>query len=212
VQIQTTAEFDRQSVPAELSNEKILKALFEGELRQNGQNSEALDISEGDNLKTMFVRVSNYKEERAKTFEEAKSDVESALKRQKAEESLLKQADEYVKALNAGQSVNVAFGESQNLVYAQALNTHPRLVETVFSMPKPNGKQQYGIARNESNDIVIVALDSVQDGKLQDFKTLAPQFAQADQRVLQATMLKDLRNRASIDINEELIAPNSNGN
>ncbi|MFK5289063.1 peptidyl-prolyl cis-trans isomerase, partial [Glaesserella parasuis] len=84
VLVHKTDAFTRETVPAELDNEKVLRVLFDSEVRQNGQNSEAIDLSDATNTKTMFVRVSHYQAENVQTFDEAKSAVEQAVKQQKA--------------------------------------------------------------------------------------------------------------------------------
>lgn len=205
VKVQKSAQFTQQNVPAELNNEKVLKALFNGELRQSGQNSDAMDIGDEHNPKTMFVRVSDYQAERVKTLEEAKAEVTEAIKQQKAEQILLAKAEEQVKALNEGKDEKVSFGNAQTLVFAQAESENPLLAQTVFSMPKPADKAVYQVARNQQGDVIIVALDKVIDGSLEEFKPLSVQFAQAEQTLLRNDLLKDLRARASIEVNQDFM-------
>ncbi|WP_150539557.1 SurA N-terminal domain-containing protein [Actinobacillus vicugnae] len=203
--VHKTAPFNQQNVPAELNNEKVLKALFSGELRQSSQNSDALDIGDEHNPKTMFVRVSDYQAERVKTLDEAKAEVETAVKLQKAEQTLLATAQEKVTALANGQVADVQFGTTQALVYAQAQGQQPVLAQTVFSMAKPTNKASYIVARDEKGDVVIVALDKVTDGNIDEFKPLVAQFNQADQLMLRNDLLKDLRAKASIEMNEDFM-------
>ncbi|WGE42552.1 SurA N-terminal domain-containing protein [Actinobacillus equuli] len=205
VAIQKTAQFTQQNVPAELNNEKVLKALFSGELRQSGQNSDALDIGDEHNPKTMFVRVSDYQAERVKTLDEAKADVEVAVKQQKAEQALIAKAQETIKSLESGQAADVQFGAEQTLVYAQAQGQQPVLAQTVFAMTKPADKATYSVARDEQGNVVIVALDKVIDGSSEEFKPLAAQFSQADQLLLRNDLLKDLRAKASIEVNADFM-------
>ncbi len=208
--IHKTSAFTQANVPAELQHEAVEKALFESDLRQTGQNSEALDVGDSTNPRTMFVRVSDFQAEREKTLEEAKTDVEAMVKREKAEKALLSNAEANLVALNEGKN-NISFGETQTLVYAQAQAQQPVLAKTVFNMPKPADKATYQIARNVKGDVIIVALDKVSDGTLAEFKLLEPQFAEANRTILRNDLVKDLRERASIDVNaefmEQLITP-----
>ena len=205
VQVQKSVQFTHQNVPVELNNEKVVKALFSGELRQSGQNSDALDIGDEHNPKTMFVRVSDYQTERVKTLEEAKAEIEDAIKQQKAEQILLVKAEEQVKALNEGKAANVSFGKSQTLVFAQAESENPLLAQTVFAMAKPADKSVYQVARNQQGDVIVVALDKVIDGNPDEFKPLSVQFTQAEQTLLRDDLLKDLRARASIEVNQDFM-------
>jgi len=205
VKVQKTAQFTQQNVPAELNNEKVLKALFSGELRQNGQNSDALDIGSEHEPKTMFVRVSDYQAERVKGFDEAKSELEAAVKQQKAEQVLRTKAEEQVKALNEGKSAEVTFGQPQTLVFIQAESENPALAQTVFAMPKPADKAVYQVSQNQQGDVIIVALDKVTDGNADEFKSLAAQFGQAEQLLLRNDLLKDLRAKAKIEVNDDFM-------
>lgn len=202
--IHKTSAFTQANVPAELQHEAVEKALFESDLRQTGQNSEALDVGDSTNPRTMFVRISDFQAEREKTLEEAKTDVEAMVKREKAEKALLSNAEANLAALNEGKN-NISFGEIQTLVYAQAQAQQPVLAKTVFNMPKPTDKATFQIARNVKGDVIIVALDKVSDGTLAEFKPLEPQFAEANRTILRNDLVKDLRERASIDVNAEFM-------
>ncbi|MFA9488432.1 MULTISPECIES: SurA N-terminal domain-containing protein [unclassified Mannheimia] len=203
VKVQKTEQFTRANVPAALQNEKVLKALFEGELRQNKQNSDALDVGTDTNPQTLFVRVSEYEAERPQTFAEAKSAVENFVKAEKAEKALLFKAEESVKALNEGKTADVKFNAPQTLVYMQSEVENPTLAQTVFAMKKEQNKPAYQIARNQKGDVVIVALDKIVEGDTEQFKAIAPQFEQANRLMLRNGLLKALRAKASIDVNED---------
>ncbi|AHG76022.1 Peptidyl-prolyl cis-trans isomerase D [Mannheimia varigena USDA-ARS-USMARC-1296] len=209
VKVQKTEQFTRANVPAALQNEKVLKALFEGELRQNKQNSDALDIGTDTAPQTLFVRVSEYEAERPQTLEEAKSAVENFVKAEKAEKVLLAKAEENVKALNEGKSAEVKFNASQTLVYMESEVENPALAQTVFAMKQEQNKPAYQIARNQKGDVVIVALDKIVEGNTEQFKALAPQFEQANQLMLRNELLKALRAKASVEINDEFMQQNS---
>lgn len=209
VQVQKTGQFTRANVPAALQHEKVLKALFEGELRQNKQNSDALDIGTETAPQTLFVRVSEYEAERSQTFDEAKAAVENFVKAEKAEKALLAKAEENLKALNEGKSAEVKFNAPQTLVYMQSEVEDAALAQTVFAMKKEPNKSAYQIARNQKGDIVIVALDKIVEGNVEQFKPLAPQFEQANQLMLRNELLKALRAKASVEINDDFMQQNS---
>ncbi|AUI65103.1 MULTISPECIES: SurA N-terminal domain-containing protein [Glaesserella] len=200
-----TEAFTRNNVPQALNNEKVLRVLFEGELRQNGQNSEGIDIGDENNPKTMFVRVSNYQAENTQTFDEAKIALEEAVKQQKAEKALETKATEIVQVLNKGEHANVTFGKPEELVFAQSQMVDPILTKTVFSMAKPSEKPTYQTARNANGDIVVIALDKIIDGSADAFKPLKAQFNQAERTVLRNELLNDLRQRAKIEVNQDFI-------
>lgn len=153
----------------------------------------------------MFVRVSDYQAQRVKSLEEAKAEIETAVKREKADKVLLERAEEDVKSLTAGKAVDVQFGEEQTLVYAEAGMDNETLIQAVFSMPKPMNRAIYRTAHDTNGDVVIVALEEVTDGNTQDFTPLVAQMNQTEQTLLRNDLLKDLRAKAKIEINEDFM-------
>ncbi len=204
VEVQTTPMFTRETLPEALKSDAVTKVLFEGDLAQSGQNSEALEVGNENVSRTMFLRVKQYQPQREKTFDEAKSEVEAMVKREKAETALLAQAEAQVKALSEGKN-EVTFGGAQTLVYVQAQAEQPAFAKAVFAMPKPTGKPTFSVARNVQGDVLLVALDKVEDGLLSEFKPLQAQFREANRTTLRADLINNLRERASIDVNEEFM-------
>lgn len=204
VKVQKTERFTRSNPPQALANEKVLKALFNSELRQNNQNSEALEIGTADIPHTLFVRVAEYQAENEQTLEQARTAVELAVKREKAEKALTEQAESALKAVEAGdlQAVNFAPKVAIDRISQQL---DPQLSEQIFTMAKPSDKTVYQIARAGNGDVVLVALDQVTDGQPSEFAPLAVQFAQSERSELQRMLLNDLRQRAKVEINQEFL-------
>lgn len=206
VAVQTSEEFTASSIPAVFNDEKITKVLF-SDLRRNGQVSEAIELANGN---TMFLRVSQYQAESVQNFDEAKNRVVEAVKLEKANAALQAKAENDLKALEAGESVNLTFGNATSLVFAQAQVQQPQIANTVFSMPKPTDKPSYRLARDVNGDFLMIALDKITDGDKAEFDKVAPQIAAADQAVLFNTLLNDLRNKAKIELNEEFVEQQNN--
>lgn len=205
LKIQESGYFSRTSVPTELNFPAVISAVFDSDVAQGGVNSEPMNVGEQHSI---VVRVVDHKAEGTKSLEEAKAGIEADLKRQKAEKAVLAQAEELVKALNNDleRPQHIDFGKEQTLVYAE--NLDPALNNVIFSMAKPEqGKTLYHSAKADNGDIVIVALDSVTEGKPteQERAQLDMQIAQAERINLQNNLLKSLRARAKIEVNEEFI-------
>ncbi|MCK3655173.1 peptidylprolyl isomerase [Pasteurellaceae bacterium Macca] len=203
--VQKTDAFTRENVPEALNKEPVIKALFEGDLRQTGQNSEALDLGDSTHPTTLFVRVSQYEAQRPQTFEEAKNKVENDVKTAKAEKTLTERVEQFASRLNKGENVQVNFGAPEETIFANAQLQDPVLTKAIFALAKPEGKANYLATRNANGDFVLVELNRVTDGDIESFKALAPQFAQADRLVLNQEMMNDLRQRAKIEVNEEFL-------
>ncbi|MDH2925181.1 peptidyl-prolyl cis-trans isomerase D [Nicoletella semolina] len=205
--VQNTESFTQENVPAPLNHEKVIKALFSDELRQNGQNSEALEVGDSLSPHTLFVRVSKYEPQRLYTFEEAKEAVTRSLKQERAENALKIKAENQLKALQEGKLDTVTFDKSEEFAFIQ--HQDPVLSNTIFAMPKPSNdnpvQPTYRIGKNLAGDTVIIALDKVTDGDITQFKAMIPQLEQANQLSMLQSLTQALRERASIEINEQFI-------
>uniref|UniRef100_UPI00261FEFEB SurA N-terminal domain-containing protein n=1 Tax=Otariodibacter sp. TaxID=3030919 RepID=UPI00261FEFEB len=203
--LQHTELFNRHNIPEELNNEKVVKLLFDEQFKQNGQNSDPIDITEGALAKTIFVRVSQYQPQTVKTFEEAKDEITLAIKKEKAEKLLQAKSEEIIKSLVAGNKVDITFGEPKEFIFSQPDITQREVIDTIFAMPKPSDKPQYSSTTNANGDIVIIALDKVTDGQPSEYNVISSQITRANTEILQSDLLKDLRARAKIEANEDFI-------
>ncbi|MDG6882560.1 Peptidyl-prolyl cis-trans isomerase D [Phocoenobacter uteri] len=205
LKVKTTEEFSLDNIPSLLANPKIQNVLVKDEFRRGRQVSEAIDLTDGDKAKTAFIRVINNKPAHEQSFAEAKSMVEQQVKIAKAQKVLTEKAQAALTALNSGNSTDVTFSQPQTLVYIQGLSQQPQLTKTVFAMKKEADKVGYQVINDQQGNAVIVALDKVEEGNKESFKAVKAALSQADLLQLREEMLSDLRNRATIEYNEEFL-------
>ncbi|UWZ93912.1 peptidylprolyl isomerase [[Pasteurella] aerogenes] len=206
VNMQETAYFSRQNIPAELNYANVVSTIFDSDITQGGANSEAINVGDQHSI---VVRVVEHKPEGIRSFEEAKADIENYLKRQKAESLVLEQAKKLADGLSAATTQESAlnFSAAQSLVYAE--NKDPVLNNAIFAMAKPaENKTTYGVAKDGNGDVVVVALQKVEDGKLSSdqLTTFNAQLEQDRQLALRNTVLAALRHKAKVEINEEFMS------
>lgn len=197
-----TAIFSLDNIPLQLANPKIQNVLVKGDFRRNHQVSEAIDLTDGDKVKTAFIRVINYKEARPQTFDEAKLKVVKNIKLAKAKTALTEKAQQLLSKLDKGEVTDIKFGEQQQLVYIQDLMQQPQLTKDVFAMPKSENKVSYQVTNDSEGNTVIIALNKVIDGKVEDFTMLENALSQADLLQLNEALLGDLREKSSIEYND----------
>ena len=206
VKVQESGYFSRQNVPAELNFPNVVSAVFESDIANGGANSEPLNV--GD-YHAIVVRVLEHKPEGVRTLEDAKVDIEMFLKRQKAENVLNEKAQQAVKALNENAESKVdGINFSSEQTFTLIGNKDPILTNGVFSIAKPeSGKMVYQVARNEKGDVVIVALNKVEDGVLNDkeLSQFSTQLLRTSQAEVQAQLMQGLRERAKIEVNDSFI-------
>lgn len=206
VKVQESDYFSRQNVPAELNSSGVIAAMFESDISNGGANSEPLNIGEQD---FVVVRVLDHKAEGTKTLEESKANIETFLKREKAEKALTETANQKVAALQENSSklpAGVTFGAVQTFTFEN--NQDPILMSGVFSIVKPeNGTVAYKMVRNSKGDVIVAALDKVEKGELneQQLAQFSAQLRQARQLELRAQLMQALREKAQIEINDAFV-------
>ena len=135
--------------------------------------------------------------------------LEQFLKREKADKVLAEKAEQAVKALSADPSKlpsGISFSEPQTFTLMD--NKDPMLYEGVFAIAKPqDGKAAYQVARNSKGDVVVVALERVEEPTLseQELAKFSTQLVLARQGELQGQLMQALREKAQIEINNTFI-------
>ncbi|MDU5804793.1 MAG: SurA N-terminal domain-containing protein [Haemophilus parainfluenzae] len=206
VKVEETDYFGKNNVPAALNFPNVTSAIFESDIANGGANSEPLTVGENE---FVVVRVVDHKAEGLQSLDEAKSTIEQFLKREKADKVLTEKAEQAVKALSAEPTklpAGISFSEPQTFTLVD--NKDPVLYEGVFAIAKPqDGKAAYQVARNSKGDVVVVALERVEEPTLneQELAKFSTQLVRARQGELQGQLMQALREKAQIEINTSFI-------
>lgn len=207
LELKETGYFSRNQIPQQLDFPAVINNMFNGEISQGNINSEPMNVAEQHSI---VVRVLEHKPEAKRSLEQAKTDIENLLKRQKAESAVLAKATEAIKPLNEGAdeklSNGLTFGETEQWVYAE--NKDPLLNNIIFSMKlRENGSTSYQVAQNANGDVLIIALDNIENAKVEDMirTQFNTQVLQGKVMDLQINLIAALRAKAKIDINQNFI-------
>lgn len=207
VEVKETDYFPRNGVPAELNFPSVVNAMFDGDVSQGNVNSEPMNVGDQHSI---VVRVVDHKAEGTRSLEEARQEITDFLKRQKAETAVLAQAENIVKELEADKPLpaGISFGAEEKWVYAE--NKDPVLNNIIFTMLPKENQTAYKAAKANNGDVMIVALDKVEDGQVDD--TLRQRFdaqvLQDKMRDAQIHLLQSLRAKAKIEVNESFMKQN----
>ena len=140
-------------------------------------------------------------------MDDAKTEIVNDLKRQKAEKIVLAKAGEIVKSLQANGTLpdGISFGDVQTWIYAE--NKDPHLNNIIFAMDKPTKGASYQVSNADNGDVVIIALEAVEDGKANEQQRLQAdsEISRAQQIDMENNLLKSLRARAKIEVNQDII-------
>lgn len=205
IKLVQTDYFSRHNIPEALNYPNVVSALFDTDLINGGMNSDPLSVGEEHSI---LMRVVEHKPEGMEELAQVKSDIEQTLKRQKAQQQVSNQAQQLVTQLEQAQTTSaIDFNAKQTLTYGQSSDA--LLNKAIFSMSKPDSdKPAYQVAQADNGDVVIIELDRIIDGELDEAQQQAFRqgLMQSQQEELQATLLNGLRNRAKIEINEEFVS------
>lgn len=171
-----------------LANASVQQALQLAEVREDGLNSDIIEIAPEH---VVVVRVEDVRPEVVLPFDDVEAQVTELLKRQKGEEAAQALATTLVEELNAGNEAGLtasgyAFSEATDI---GRVSPERDVVELAFTMPTPNAdSSEYGQTRSLTGDVLVVALDGVTEPETADI-SLESQMADRVARSLANTEL-----------------------
>jgi len=168
--IQTTELFDSAGGIGIASNADVIAAAFGADV-QEGLNSELIALDES---RSVVIRLLESREPELKTLAEVRGEIESTLRRQKAEEQAASLGETYLNNLNNGQNIDnllavqgLEWNRGQNLSRTSP-GLQPEIRQLVFSMSKPQGDPLIQGQQLASGDYIIAELQEVIPGSLEE--------------------------------------------
>lgn len=200
--IKETDYFSRDNIPTELDYPVVIRASFDES--KVGVNSDPMNIGEQHSI---VIRVVDYKPIATKTLDEARSDIENRLKRQKAEQVIFEKAEKMAMEFNnqTKSSTDIPFSTKETWTYLDKKD--PLLRNAIFSMPLQNNQPTYKVVKDSTGAIAIIELNAViqKEPTTQESAVLNSTVLQAQKQDLEINLLKALRAKAKIEINEDFV-------
>ncbi len=203
----TTDWFTRDTVPAALNFRPLVQAVFDGALIGSdgapGSNSDVINV-EGD--RAFVVRVISHKPEAVKPLDQVKDQVTAQVKRQKAEQQARMQGDKLLVALQSGKgeeamkAAGLTFGNEQTLT---RISEDRQLADSVFALPQPkDNKPVYGMSADSQDNVVLIQLDSVKSGHMddKDLQAFSSQMLTGSTGIIFDSLMSNLRAEAKIKL------------
>lgn len=181
-----------------LSEPGVMSAAFSTDVLEDGFNSEVIELDED---RRMVLRVADHREAAVLDLDEVRNQVMAEVKASKQREALLELAREHVTDLRDGEQPAFEWQQA-NSVGRQSGGDIPQAVrQAAFRLPHPQGDQPvYGHAVVE-NEVVIIALDAVEPGDVdEEYEGFVAQMAERlrAQAAIQG-LLDDLHRKADIE-------------
>lgn len=172
VKVQQTGWITSDDVPAALDFQPVKTAIFDGNLlNDSGKPTGNSDIITTDGDRAFVVRIADYKPKAITPLKQVHDQVVTVLKQQKAENEAQQQANKLLEQLKAGKgdaalnAAGLSFGAPQTF----ERNETDALAKVAFSLvPPAKDKSSYGIGRDNQGNVVLLALDAVQQGNMNE--------------------------------------------
>lgn len=197
--VQKTDYISTDNAPEILQSQSVAKALESADVKQDGLNSEVLEVAPEH---VVVVHVDNVRKEMVLPLEEVHAEVKQSVAKTKGEQDALAAAKKMVEALQGGdESVlaahNVSFGDTE------MIDRRSPLAASVYAMPHPNDdKPVYGQSRDQQGNIVVVKLNKVtSDDNSQYAQQIGGQLLKLNNQQDITAIIAGLRENTSIEYN-----------
>ncbi|MGF1784876.1 peptidylprolyl isomerase [Photobacterium swingsii] len=191
--VHTTDFISEADAPEILKNPAVFRALLSPEVLEDGLNSDVIELAPEH---VIVVRVEESRPESVLPFDDVAASVKGKLAAQKGEQQAQQKADEVIAALRDGNSdilatEGLSFGEAQTIARNGG---EPTIAQIAFTLAKPvDGKAVYGMTRDASGNVVIVALDKVVENDVEAVATDSQMAKQLEQMHAQQDVMATLQ-------------------
>ncbi|WP_439134449.1 SurA N-terminal domain-containing protein [Pseudomaricurvus sp.] len=170
IEAKTSELFDRQGGPGILSNNQVLAAVFSEDVLHDGLASNVIDLTDNH---VVVVKLKEHKQPEVKPLTEVSEEVKAILTKQKVENILSEQAQEYAGALEEGENLEALATEKgvdwqvKTDVQRNDRSMDMELLSHIFTLPKPQGSEPVNTTLTLANgDTVVAQLTVVKPGEL----------------------------------------------
>ncbi|OOE50938.1 peptidylprolyl isomerase [Salinivibrio kushneri] len=157
--VQYTDYFALDAATGLMARPQIQQALDSYDVRENGLNSELIELS-GEHA--IVVRLDDVKPEKQLSFADVKEQVRETLAAEKGQEQAKETAGDLIAQLEESGELtesDYTFSASMTL---NRVSQQQAVAELAFSLPQPASETaSYGVTQNRQGDVVVVALDKV---------------------------------------------------
>ncbi len=167
VQLQKTEMFSRENIPPILQSQNVQSLLFDPDFIELGYNSEVMEAGK-DQL--IVFRVRDYIPEASKPLSDVRGEIVQTLTAMRAQDLASDRAQTYVAQLKQGGDIAQLAGQegwsykqASEMQRNQAAELPPMVVDSAFSMPRPEGdaKTRYAWVKLANGDTAVIALFDV---------------------------------------------------
>ncbi|OOE79842.1 peptidylprolyl isomerase [Salinivibrio sp. ML198] len=172
--VQYTDYFALDAATGLMARPQIQQALDSYDVRENGLNSELIELS-GEHA--IVVRLDDVKPEKQLSFAEVKDQVRETLAAEKGQEQAKETAGDLIAQLEESGEITGSDYTFSAPITLNRVSQQQAVAELAFSLPQPaSDNASYGVTQNRQGDVVVVALDKVMVPEVPD---ISPQSQMA---------------------------------
>jgi Parvulin-like peptidyl-prolyl isomerase len=157
--VQYTDYFALDAATGLMDRPQIQQALDSYDVRENGLNSELIELS-GEHA--IVVRLDDVKPEKQLSFADVKEQVRETLAAEKGQEQAKETAGDLIAQLEESGELTGSDYTFSAPMTLNRVSQQQAVAELAFSLPQPESETaSYGVTQNRQGDVVVVALNKV---------------------------------------------------
>ncbi len=210
LEIKTIDAFSRFKGTGVATNKKVRDAAFNADVISEGRNSDVVEISKEH---VLVLRVDTHTETKAKSLDEVKPIIESAIRTEKAREKSMATALTALAKLEQGGAIDSKdIKASAKLIKLGSVKrdnaaVNRQILSQAFTMPKPLADKAVYKVVETSTGAAVIELKSVtapQKATTEELKAIAAQYANEQANRDMGVVLEYLKSQSEIIRSEEL--------
>ena len=203
LEVREISGITRDGGPAPFDHAGLVRQLYSDDVLNGGYNTELIDV--GDNL-SVVARVREHREAQQLPLAEVRDQIRERLVAQETREALAERADAIIASLEQGApaaDIEALQWQSYEAQGRNAGGIAPAVMQTAFSLPRPDdGGVSYGSTVN-ARQAAVVALDAVNSGEAdrdsQEFEQLRQFLASLEGQREYTAYQQYLRDQAEVE-------------
>ena len=188
--------------PAILANEKLLSAIFSDDMITNHRNTEAIEVKPDT---FVSARIIEHKPATAQSLMVVRDQIVEKLKKQMAEAKAVEEGQAKLAALQAGEDIDVAWSDAQQVSYMQSQGLDHETLRAIFRA-ETNNLPVYTGAINSKGGFNLIRInkvvepDSAEKTKLDNFTKQLQQMITQEEM---SSYLATVRQRYDVKVKQD---------
>ena len=200
-EIKQTSLFTRNTAPQPINGAPALTAAFSDEVLLDKVNSDIIEVADGH---VLVLRVKEHEVERTRSLDEVKSEIETVLTGEKAQQLAKEWADGLLASLGASEDIAAQLQEKNLEWTEQAAVTrfgtavNPDIAEELFKLAPANNKAVVEMSNGDVGLVELIKVNNAQDAEEPQLVSLQQRLQSTRSQTMFSDLIESLRSKADI--------------